>query len=85
MSGCVWVTANEESDMSDISAFIGDLQDLMRKYNVSMEVSECGLEHDYANVTFTCYSEDIDDLKNYEVEWFFEMVDLWPNEAVKVK
>ena len=85
MSGWVWVTANEESDMSDISAFIGDLQDLMKKYNVSMEVAECGLEHDHANVTFTCYSEDIDDLKNYEVEWFFEMVDLWPNEAVKLK
>jgi hypothetical protein len=93
MSSWVDVCADCEEDILEIDAFIGELQDLMRKYNVGMSVEDCGMQVDHPVVTFTCYVHDVDDLIKegndaedlFDSEWSIEMIDLYSSEAVKLK
>ena len=70
---------NRPEDESKVNAFIWDLRDLMEKHGVALEAMDQGVGEVYA--VFTCY-EDINNLEetDFEVDWFCEIVDMWPTD-----
>ena len=74
-------SVNSPEDENKVNAFIWDLRDLLEKHNVSLEAVDCAGEGDKIAAMFTCY-EDINNLvdTDYEIDWFCEIVDMWPQE-----
>ena len=68
---------NRPEDESKVNAFIWDLRDLMARHGVSLEVMD--YREEGATAVFTCY-EDIENLEetDFQVDWFCEIVDMWP-------
>lgn len=65
-------------DIDKINAFVKDLRDLLEKHNVWMDTTYGGMNTDDPVVTFTS-EENLAD-PDSEVNWFVEIVDMWPQE-----
>jgi len=77
MSSWIKVYAENE-DMQDVNSFVVDLQSLLEKHDVWMNVEESA-DDDFHVVEFNHNGSD------EETDWWVEMIDLWPNSAVTMK
>lgn len=66
----------ETKDFENVNEFICDLQSLMEKHNVWMNVTEA-MDGDGHVVEFNHIGNE-----DQETDWWIEMVDLWPHSTV---
>ena len=69
----------DKKDMRNINSFVEDLQTLLEKHEVWMNVDYGSHNDEVAVVEFLHNNSDGD------VDWWIEMVDLWPESSVEVK
>lgn len=77
MSSQIKVYAENEH-MPEVNSFVSDLQALMEKHGVWMN-AEQSIDEDYPVVEFLHIANE-----NDETDWWVEMVDLWPDSAVRL-
>ena len=69
----------ETEDMEKVNDFIIDLQSLMDKHGVWMNVEQSA-DEDFPIVEFNHIANEKE-----ETDWWIEMVDLWPHTTVTLR